>query len=140
MGIYICGVLLLVLYLRFGRAKNRTVDPQNKLQRAAVSNLIWNEESEKQEENKPVNFFSAHSDTNPTENSVLGGIVSPSPEEKERQTSYNRPIFQPLESSLFESDKVDDLTRPLNSDSESSSMDLFAMNHKHDFLRPYGEE
>ena len=132
MGIYLTGILLVVLYLRFGRTKRSTA-PHHQTAKESHSN--WGQEAEKAE-----TLFSAHSDTNPTENSVLGGIVSPSPSEIERQTSYSRSIFQPLENSLFESDKVDDLTRPLNSDSEGSSMDLFAMNHKHDLLRPYGED
>lgn len=131
-GIYLTGVLLLVLYLRFGRAKkSKTMH----YQRAKESHVNEGQQAEETE----THFF-AHSDTNPTENPILGGIISPSPAEIERQTSYSRSIFQPLATSLFESDKVDDLTRPLNSDSEDSSMDLFAMNHKHDLLRPYGEE
>ena len=132
MGIYLAGILLVVLYLRFGRAKKSQTTHH---QTARESHANKEHDAEKAE-----THFSAHSDTNPTENPILGGIISPSPSEIERQTSYSRSIFQPLATSLFESDKVDDLTRPLNSDSEDSSMDLLAMNHKHDLLRPYGEE
>jgi len=74
------------------------------------------------------------------ENSILGAIVNPSPAEREKQTDFARPILQPLDNStsLFEADKVDDLTRPWGDQLKGQPTNLFEIDKKHDLTRPWG--
>lgn len=61
-----------------------------------------------------------------------------SPAEKEEGEKYSRSIFQPLEVTLFDQDKRDDLTR--DSTSSDRSFNLFAVDEKNDLTRSIFED
>lgn len=147
LGIYLGAIVLAVLFMRFSKSsKKKTAgsgyssDPNSSSPTSSRGESPT--ESTMSARRVDEDSLFSHAETNIAENALLGGVIHPSPIEREKQVDFARPLLQPIGNStnLFDADKIDDLTRPWGEQVASEPTNLLELDKKHDLTRPWNEE
>ena len=164
MPLFLLFVVVMVLSMRFGSKKTATSSsrttsakngsnqtgsrgaaPQKSVsQDTSVSWRVDDSESYAaagSTDTEGVSLSSTKNGRSGLEDPVLQETTFKSPAEEEKQIDFARPRNQPLNNSLFEQDKEDDLTRPIESETGGQrSFNLFELDKQDDLTRPVAED